>query len=100
MDVLPVQASAVPCERVFSSSKETCTLRRSRLSPQLMEALQVLKFSFKQDRLTFTDDLLAVEKDYTIAGPVTAKAIEELISTGKIDELGELLANATETPTS
>jgi hAT family C-terminal dimerisation region len=100
MDVLPAQASAVPCERVFSSSKETCTLRRSRLSPQLMEALQVLKFSFKQDRLTFTDDLLAVEKDYTIAGPVTAKAIEELISTGKIDELGELLANATETPTS
>lgn len=100
MDVLPAQASAVPCERVFSSSKETCTLRRSRLSPQLMEALQVLKFSFKQDRLTFTDDLLAAEKDYTIAGPVTGKAIEELISTGKIDELGELLANATETPTS
>jgi len=96
MDILPAQASAVPCERVFSSSKETCTLRRSRLSPQLMEALQVLKFSFKQDRLTFTDDLLAAENDYTIAGPVTAKAIQELISTGKIDELGELLSNAEE----
>jgi hypothetical protein len=63
-----------------------------------MEALQVLKFSFKQDRLTFTDDPLAAEKDYTIAGPVTAKAIQELISTGKVDKLGELLANATETP--
>jgi len=62
-----------------------------------MEALQVLKFSFKQDWLTFTDDPLAAEKDYTIAGLVTAKAIQELISTGKIDELGELLTNATET---
>ena len=26
LNILPVQASAVPCERVFSSSKETCTL--------------------------------------------------------------------------
>ena len=61
-----------------------------------MEALQVLKFSFKQDRLTFTDDLLTAENDYTIAGPVTARAIQELILTGNIDELDELLSNATE----
>jgi hypothetical protein len=26
MDVLPAQASSVPCERAFSSSKETCAL--------------------------------------------------------------------------
>ncbi|KAG2041596.1 hypothetical protein BDR03DRAFT_945198 [Suillus americanus] len=37
MDVLPAS-----CERVFLSSKDTCTLRRSRLSPQVMEALQIL----------------------------------------------------------
>jgi len=54
MDILPAQASAVPCEGVFSSSKETCTLRRSQISPQLMEALQVLKFAHKQDHLNFT----------------------------------------------
>ncbi|KAF5372361.1 hypothetical protein D9615_009320 [Tricholomella constricta] len=94
MDVLPAQASAVPCERVFSSSKETCTVRRSRLSPQLMEALQILKFSYKQERLSFTDDLLAQEEDYTIAGPVTSSAIAELTRTGRLLELDELLSNA------
>ena len=51
MDYLPIQASAVPCERVFSSSAETDTKKRNRISPALMEALQVLKFSLKKDRL-------------------------------------------------
>ena len=50
MDILPIQASSVPCERVFSSSKETITARRNSLSPQLVEALQLLKFSTKQGR--------------------------------------------------
>lgn len=45
MDILPIQASAVPCERVFSSSKETMSGRRNRINPGLMEALQMLKFS-------------------------------------------------------
>ncbi|KAG6864107.1 hypothetical protein C0991_012449, partial [Blastosporella zonata] len=62
MDVLPVQASAVSCEHVFSSSKETCSLRRSRLSPKNMEAY----------------DLLAKEEDYRISGPVTSAAVDEL----------------------
>ncbi|KAG1746896.1 hypothetical protein EDB19DRAFT_1688228 [Suillus lakei] len=48
----------VPSERIFSSSKETCTLRRSNLSPTTLEALQVLKFTYKQDRLNFTEDLV------------------------------------------
>ncbi|KAJ2921800.1 hypothetical protein H1R20_g15297, partial [Candolleomyces eurysporus] len=47
MDILPIPGSAVPCERVFSSAKETMTLRRRRIRPALMEALQVLKFSLK-----------------------------------------------------
>ena len=55
MDILPIQASAVPCERVFSSAKETMTLRRSRIGPDLMEALQMLKFSLRNGRfLDFT----------------------------------------------
>jgi hypothetical protein len=45
-DVLPVQASAVPCERVFSSSKETNALRRSSLSRIVMKILQFLKYIF------------------------------------------------------
>src|SRR6266705_4495945 len=54
MDYLPVQATSVPCERVFSSAKETDTDKRNRMSPVLMEALQLLKFSLKKERLNFT----------------------------------------------
>ncbi|KAF7334741.1 HAT family dimerization domain-containing protein [Mycena sanguinolenta] len=55
IDYLPIQGSAVPCERVFSSSGETDTVRRSRIAPDLMEALQMLKFSVKKGRsLNFT----------------------------------------------
>jgi hypothetical protein len=55
MDILPIQASAVPCERVFSSAKETTTPRRNRISPELMEMLQILKFSIRNGRsLSFT----------------------------------------------
>jgi len=55
MDIIPIQGSAVPCERVFSSSKETTTARRNRIGPELMEALQMLKYSFKKGRgLDFT----------------------------------------------
>jgi hypothetical protein len=56
MDYLPIQASSVPCERVFSSAKETDTLKRNRIHPILMEVLQTLKFSLKKDRefMSFT----------------------------------------------
>jgi hypothetical protein len=58
MDILPIQASSVPCEQVFSSGKETMTPRRSRISPELMEYLQLLKFSFKKgERLNFTEHI-------------------------------------------
>ena len=54
MDVLPAQASAVACEQLFSSSKETCTPRQNRINPDLMEALQTLKFSFRSETLDLT----------------------------------------------
>lgn len=66
LDILPVQASAVSCERMFSSSKETCTLRRNLLSPALLEVLQVLKHIFKEGRLDFTSHLIVTEEDYSI----------------------------------
>ncbi|KAG6855738.1 hypothetical protein H0H87_011408 [Tephrocybe sp. NHM501043] len=80
MDVLPVQASAVSCEQVFSS-----------------KALQMLKFSFKQERLNFTGDLIADEKDYTIVGLVTGTAVLEFLEAGKLQELEELLSNTYDT---
>jgi trehalose/maltose hydrolase-like predicted phosphorylase len=48
MDILPIQASAVPCERIFSSAGETTTKRRNNINPKLMEALQMLKFALKK----------------------------------------------------
>lgn len=51
LDVMPVQASAVACERVFSSSKETDALRRRCTAPSFFEILQRFKFSIKKARL-------------------------------------------------
>ena len=56
MDVLAIQGSAVPCERVFSSGKETMSARRSQIKYDLMEALQMLKFSLNHNsELNFTE---------------------------------------------
>jgi hypothetical protein len=63
LDYLPIQASAVPCERAFSSSAETDTKRRNRIGPNLMEALQILKYSIRNDLIDFTAVNLATEKD-------------------------------------
>ena len=94
LDVLPAQASAVACECMFSSSKETCMLRRSNISPGLLKALQMLKFVYKQDRIDLTDGLVAREEDYDISGHLTPTAIQELIATHQIHELEDLIRNS------
>ena len=79
MDILPIQASSIPCERVFSSSKETVAARRNSLSPKLMEALQLLKFSTKQGRgLSFTKGLDKDEELTELVEEEEAEAVEEL----------------------
>jgi hypothetical protein len=58
MDIIPIQALSVPCERVFSSGKETMAPRRRHISAKLMEALQMLKYSIKKGRpLNFTQGI-------------------------------------------
>lgn len=79
MDILPIQASSVPCERVFSSSKETITAKRSQLRPPLVEALQLLKFSAKQGRqLNFTKGLDRDEEIHELEEREAAQPTEEL----------------------
>jgi hAT family C-terminal dimerisation region len=56
MDYLPIQAMSVSCECVFSSAKETNTVKRNRISPVLMEALQLLKFLLKKQCLNFMEE--------------------------------------------
>jgi hypothetical protein len=83
MDIIPIQASSVACERVFSSGKQTMTPRRSRISALLMEALQILKFSIrkgpKDSPLKFTDmtwqeELMEFERLARSAPPGDAEA--------------------------
>jgi hypothetical protein len=69
MDYLPIQASAVPCERVFSSSAETDTKKQNWISLLLMEVLQMLKFHLKKERLNFTDGWRTSGKEMTEITP-------------------------------
>lgn len=47
LDILPCQASSVPCERLFSASKQVTTERRSRLSADRLEQLLVMKSAWQ-----------------------------------------------------
>lgn len=63
MDIIPIQGSAVPCERVFLSAKETMQARRNKLAPDTMEALQMLKFSVKKGQsLNFSQGMTKAEE--------------------------------------
>ena len=63
MDLLPAQATSVPCEHVFSASKETTTARRNHLTPKIMEATQILKSQAKNKRqIDFTEGLAQEEE--------------------------------------
>lgn len=43
LDVLPSQASAVPCEQLFSSAKLTATNCCSHLKAEILEILQIMQ---------------------------------------------------------
>jgi len=77
----------VPCERVFSSASETNTKRRNRINSDLFEALQVLKFGYKHERLNFSEGLLVIEDEMLVEPP----------SVSDTDNLGGLVAQTGET---
>jgi hypothetical protein len=80
MDILPIQASSVPCERVFSSSKETTTARRNKLHPHLVEALQILKYGRKHSKgLSFTEGLDEKEKLAELEGYEDIQLIDDFL---------------------
>jgi hypothetical protein len=79
MDILPIQASSVPCERVFSLSKETTTARRNKLEPKLVEALQILKYGKKYTRgLSFTEGLDRKEEEWEMEEYEEVQPTEEI----------------------
>ncbi|TFY74482.1 hypothetical protein EWM64_g9529 [Hericium alpestre] len=81
LDILSMQASAVPCERVFSSSKNTSSLLRSQMSPQLMEICQILKYLFKQQRLDSTGEWCVSDPDtLDAADPPEDQVADSIVS--------------------
>jgi hypothetical protein len=87
MDYLPIQASSVPCEQAFLSSSETDTVRRNRISPILMEALQMLKFAVWNTLINFTSDILTPEKE--LKENTTLNLLAELTNKAHNDERWE-----------
>jgi hypothetical protein len=49
LDVLPCQASSVPCERLFSASKQTAVDRRASLGAKRFEELQIMKSTWRKN---------------------------------------------------
>ncbi len=79
MDILPIQATSVPCERVFSASKETTTARRNRLGPKMVQALQILKFQGKHMKeLSFTEGLKEGDEIAELEAEEAAKPVEDM----------------------
>jgi len=77
----------VPCEQVFSSASETDTKWHNRINSNLFEALQVLKFGYKHERLNFSEGLLVIEDEMLVEPPPVSN----------IDNLGGLVAQTGET---
>lgn len=48
LDILPCQGSSVPCERLFSASKQTADLHRASLGAKWFEELQIMKFAWRK----------------------------------------------------
>jgi len=63
LDYLPIQVSSIPSKRVFSSSAKTDMKRHNWIHPILMEALQMLKFSLKQQWLNFMEGWAVTEDE-------------------------------------
>ena len=79
MDLIPIQATSVPCERVFSASKETARARRNRLKPNIMEAIQILKFQAKYKReINFTEGLTEKDEMAELEGVEEARPMKNL----------------------
>jgi hypothetical protein len=87
-----VQATSVPCERAFSSSKETITARRNRMSTDFMEELQILKTLFRSERLDHRREEFIIAADVEDAqDDFSPEYIDELVGQGRIDELLEVM---------
>lgn len=54
-DYLAIQASSVPCERLFSMAGIADTSRRNRMKPETFSALQTLRSHLQMERRRASD---------------------------------------------
>jgi len=68
-------------------------MRRNCLSVELMEVLQFLKYTYRQDRLDLMEGLISSEQDLLSAEttPVSVDDVRDLLVKGQINKLLELL---------
>lgn len=95
MNYLPIQALSVPSERVFLSSSKTNTKRHNRILPDIMEALQILKFTLKKDQLNFIKGWVTQENMLHEASKEGVDLFMQLLEWKEdvIDEIIEGIAN-------
>lgn len=56
----------------------------------MMEKLQIAKYRFRNDRLTFTDDLLCTEEELSVID-LEPDLVKEMLESGRITELQEYI---------
>ena len=92
LDVLPVHVFSVLSECVFSSSKETDTLCRNNVSPEMMEKLQILKFTFASERTDFIDKWVHTQEEISVPN-VFPCCMDDLFTTRQLNTLELLLGS-------
>lgn len=53
LNVIPIQATSVPCERLFSASKQDADQLRASIGPLRFEQVQVLKYRWRANAVDF-----------------------------------------------
>jgi hypothetical protein len=67
LDVLPIPATSVPCERLFSSAKLTAVDRRARLGAERFEELQLMKWAWMPVVAESDCNVLVPEEEIVVA---------------------------------
>ena len=76
-DYLPIMASSVSSERAFSSAGITISKRRTRLKPDIVEALQFLKCLYRHDLIFREEPSTSSEPEVEVASKDHVETVEE-----------------------
>jgi hypothetical protein len=61
MDIIPVQATSVPSECIFSSAGCTMSNDRNRITPEHFEILQIYKYYLRSKQVSFVSEWTVAE---------------------------------------